>query len=374
MAMIQIETGDLRVGDTLRWPVYDGQQRLLLKRGAIIASARQLESLLLRGIYRSDADAVPEPVHAGKDVKDNSSPFDRLDDVMRRIPGLILAVTEGTPEAAGKILKLAEQLSELYARWPDAMLGAVHLCHEYDYTQCHPVHTGILSLMMARKLDFEADRIRSLVAAALTQNVAMVKLQQQLQKQEGPLTDAQRQAIRAHPVRTGIMLRQLGINDPVWLSAVEQHHERIDGAGYPRGLKGDQISPEAGIIGLADRYAAMVSARIYRDALVAKDVLKDFYLQKGQECDSGLTEAFISELGVFPPGSFVRLANGEVGVVVKRSRQSGLQPTVSAYIAPRGAPYPRPFARDCSIDNFHIRCHTPPDTSTPINLNTLWGL
>lgn len=369
--MIQIQPGELQVGSTIKWPVYDATNRLLLKAGAIISSERQLESLLLRGMFRSVSErAEPEQPHK---VVDTSSPFDRLDDLMRRVPGMLLALSEAQDGSAERALKLVDELGELYERWPDLLLGAVHLSHEYDYTQCHPIHTAILVEMMARKLKYEQTRIRSVVAGALTQNVAMVRLQETLQRQREPLNDAQRAAIRAHPAKAVQMLAKAGVTDPVWRRAVMQHHERCDGTGYPAGLKGETICEEAQLLALADRYAAMISARTYRDSLTAKDALKDFFLHKGEECGESLTVSFIQEIGVFPPGSFVRLNTGEIGVVIKRGKTS-LEPVVSAYIAPRGAPYARPFRRDCASDCYSIRENCSPDTSVPVSLWALWSV
>lgn len=371
MTMTQIQPGDLQVGNELNWAVYDSDGRLLLKRGAVISSSRQLESLLLRGIYRANGQSEPAP--AAQTVEDRSTPFERLDDLVRRVPNVLFNLTQGKEHAADRIQALASELREACERWPDAMLGAVHLCHEYDYTQCHPVHSCILAHMMARKLRYEPARALSLMCAALTQNVGMIKLQEVLQRQREPLNDNQKAAVRAHPLRAKQLLEAAGVTDPVWLRAVIQHHERPDGSGYPASLRGDQICEEGTVLALADRYAAMISSRAYRDPVSAKDALKGFYLTKGQECDETLTMSFIQELGVYPPGTFVQLNTGEVGVVVKRGKIA-LEPVVSAYVAPRGAPYPRPFRRDCATDTFSIRTHCSPDTAIPINLSLLWSV
>ncbi|KAB7627606.1 HD-GYP domain-containing protein [Alkalilimnicola sp. S0819] len=374
MDMIQLGPGDLQVGGVLPWPVFDSQERLLLKQGAVIGSPRQLESLLLRGVYRSSTEeGGRRPAAEAREVPDNSTPFERLDGMIRRVPGLLDNVLEAREGAAERIGRFADELDALYKEAPHALIGAVHLVHEYEYSQIHPVHVAILCRMMAGAQGYADDDMRSLLAAALTQNVAMLKLQDELQYHQGPLSDEQRQQITAHPARAVQLLRAAGVKDRRWLAAVMQHHERMDGRGYPLGISGNALGLDAKLIALGDRYAAMVSSRAYRAARESREALKDFFLHKGEFCEEALTLAFIREIGVYPPGSFVLLSNGEAGVVIRKGKEA-IRPVVSAYVSPRGAPYARPFRRDCAVGDYQVRNTIKPDVSIPINLSTLWAV
>lgn len=370
MGMIPIQSGDLKVGGTLPWPVYDSNQRLLLKKGALISSSRQLDSLLMRGIYRAASETVEV---TEKKVEDTASPFERIDQIMRKMPGVFDLIETRAEDTATRIGKIADELIELCAAQPDAMIGVVHLSHEFPYTVCHAVHTAILCAILADRIDCKDERKRSVVCAALTQNVAMRKLQEHLQTQDAPLNDAQRAQIASHPARALKLLRDAGVTDEVWLQAVLQHHERVDGSGYPRGLKGEHICKAAQVLSLADRYGAMISSRTYRDQLAAKDVLKEFFLTKGSYSAEPLTLTFIRELGVYPPGSFVALSNGERGIVIKRG-QTGHKPIVSAYLGAKGQVYPGPFRRVCGVEDVEVRETFEPDPSSPINLTTIWAV
>src|SRR5204862_3889390 len=108
------------------------------------------------------------------------------------------------------------------------------------------------------------------VCAALTMNLAIVDLQDVLYRQQ-TMTPEQREAIAEHPADAVKKLATLGVRDPLWLSIVEQHHEFLDGSGYPKKLAGDAVIREAQVIGLADRYCAAVTERTYRQP-VAPDV------------------------------------------------------------------------------------------------------
>jgi HD-GYP domain-containing protein (c-di-GMP phosphodiesterase class II) len=373
MELIRVQEGELQVGSKLQWPVYDEHRRLLLQQGMTISSQRQLESLQLRGMYRSDETGNAKPNAATPPLPDNASPFDRLDDLIRRTGQVLRQLSDGNPEAVPRVTQLAEQLSALYQRWPDALLGAVHLCHEQPYVDCHPVHCSILSLMLAKALRYDEARCKSLVAAALTENLSILALQSCLIEQAEPLDEMQRSAVHNHPEQTAALLSDLGVTDPLWLQIVRQHHETATGSGYPGAITGEVLCQEAQILHLCDRYSAMVSGRSYRVGLAPGDALKRIYLGREQEGDESLRLQFIQELGIYPPGDFVQLNTGELGVVIKRGASS-LTPVVATYQAPRGALYGLPFKRDCVSPNYEIRQHSQPEPGLRLNLNLLWNV
>ncbi|WP_181919347.1 HD-GYP domain-containing protein [Alkalilimnicola ehrlichii] len=376
--MVPILKNELEVGMIVPWAVFDGRGWLLLQAGATVASARQLEALVLRGVYRlEDNDGRRSYVESEnadqRSESDFGSPFERLDSIIMRIPGIFRSALERQPQAGERLRRLAGDLRRLYAEYPDAMLGAVHLTHEYEYPVCHPVHCVFLCEMMAHAFGYDEARAESLAAAALSQNISMLRLQTRLHNQAKPLTEEQRHQVDEHPEQTVKLLRDIGVDDSVWLLAVAQHHERFDGKGYPYGLEGMAISQEAQIIAISDRYAALISSRGYRDGMTAKEGLRDIYLSQDKGYASAFTQRFIREIGVYPPGSFVKLANGEVGIVVKRGRSS-LKPVVSSYIGPRGAPLPRPFRRDTGQLAYEVKGTCKPDLNYPVNLSKIWSV
>ncbi len=377
MAKAVIGQHVISVGEALPWPLYDLEGRLLLEAGEIIRSRRQMDALVRRGI-RGDPpktetpSVVVTPRPKGQEIEDDASPFERLDGVVRRLRGVFRFVIEGREEGGERLLSVVKDLRDLFKFNPDAMIGAVHLSHEYDYTLCHPIHCAILCEMMGHVLSYEDSRINSLVGAALTQNLGMLKLQETLQDQAAPLSDAQRQEIRVHPALGVQILRKAKVEDPRWLAAVAQHHERFDGKGYPKGVAGNKLLQESQILGLSDRYSAMISGRSYRDGRQAKAALRDIFLGQSKEFVAEITQRFIREIGVYPPGSFVKLANGEGGIVIKRGR-GPLEPIVSAYLGPRGQRYVRPFRRVTSNAEYKVEGSFWPDNSAPINLTQIFA-
>lgn len=371
MRRIRVLASDLTDGVPLLWAVYDRQGRMLLQRGAVLNS-EQREALLERDLYRDLGSGERAARDSGAEEPETGPPFERLHGLMRRLSALLDAVHASHPETASRAERLVADLLLLYEQYPDAMLGAVHLVREHPYNLSHPMHCAILCIMMARILDYDAKTIQSLIAAALTQNVAMLGLQAILQKQTEPLTEQQRESLNAHPREGAELLSRAGIDDELWLKAVLQHHERIAGTGYPAGLRGEEEIVEAArIISLADCYAASVSGRAYRDPLPAREGLKGLYLDQDQAWGTALTQTFIRAIGVYPPGSFVQLTNGDVGVVVYRGREA-LRPTVASLLAASGQPYARPLRRDTFQGEFKIRGGYRPPESLKVDPLILW--
>jgi HD-GYP domain-containing protein (c-di-GMP phosphodiesterase class II) len=352
----------------------------MVRKGERIQSRRQIDTLIYLGCFRNEGSpsntrqksGTPLKTLKEKRILETSTPFEIIHDVIVRLEKLFELLTQEFPPDINERARLiAEDLIESYERYPDAMLGAVHLIHDYDYTLCHPLHISILVAMLCKELDVPMTERISIVCAALTENIAMNELQNEMQNQSGGITDAQRELIRAHPQLGAETLERAGIDDPIWLESIRQHHEKADGTGYPDGRTTDEIELGARLISICDTYSAMVSSRAYRTPMAPNQVLKELFLSKGKEFDETLSLHFIKDIGVYPPGACVKLINGESGIIIARQRNV-LFPIVSTYVSPRGGPYPRPFRRDTSHEGLGIKSIIVPDPSIPINLSKIW--
>jgi HD-GYP domain-containing protein (c-di-GMP phosphodiesterase class II) len=116
--------------------------------------------------------------------------------------------------------------------------------------------------------------------------------------------------------------------DPDVREGIAQHHERLDGSGYPHGLSGASISIYGRMAGIADSFAALTSLRPYATPLAAYDALKILYSQAGTHFHAPLVEQFAQAIGIFPAGSLVELSSGEVATVLAHNRARRLEPRV----------------------------------------------
>jgi HD-GYP domain-containing protein (c-di-GMP phosphodiesterase class II) len=169
-------------------------------------------------------------------------------------------------------------------------------------------------LLTTRQLGWPAERERTAVRTALTMNASILELQARMAEQTDPPSKKQMDQIRAHPHRSAQLLRDCGVTDADWLAAVEDHHERNGGSGYPRGLA--EVGELAHVVRAADAYSAKISERALRPAMLPQAAARLLF----QEEQGGpIAAALIKAVGIYPPGDFVKLKNGELGIVMQRA-------------------------------------------------------
>jgi HD-GYP domain-containing protein (c-di-GMP phosphodiesterase class II) len=194
--------------------------------------------------------------------------------------------------------------------------------------------------LSARRLGWSDAERRTLVSAGLTMNVSMIELQGRLAVQATPPSADQRAQIESHPARSVEMLEAAGITDADWLAAVAQHHERADGTGYPNGLT--DLGQLARALQYADVFTAKLSARSTRAPLPPDRAARDLFQRSGGH---PLAAALVKEFGIYPPGCFVRLASGEIAIVVHRGETVNT-PVVACLTKPSGQQLVRPARRE----------------------------
>lgn len=211
------------------------------------------------------------------------------------------------------------------------------------YCAAHSLQAAISAHLAARVLtDWDAGRLASLRRAALTMNIGMAALQDRLVRQAGPLSAAQQALVDAHEDQGVQRLRALGVKDADWLGAVAQHH-RV-GAGDPDGRPlAEQM---ARLLQRVDRFTAAQSARGYHKTLGAAEAARAIYKDESDAPDL-FGAATIKALGIYPPGTLVKLANGEVALVLRRGERAD-QPLVAALLRDNGMPHMTPKTRTTS--------------------------
>jgi HD-GYP domain-containing protein (c-di-GMP phosphodiesterase class II) len=218
-----------------------------------------------------------------------------------------------------RVVRIAKILQIACGQNGDAAISCILLKEKTNLGYCinHSVDTAIICEFISRRMNWDPNHRTRVVAAALTMNFGMIELQNHLYSYQGKLDDEAIQQINVHPKQSIEILQAAGITDPDWLNGVLHHHERMDGHGYPDGLKNRDIPEFARIIALADVYTAMVSPRAHRDGLYPDQVTRDLFI-KGGIVDISIGSSFVGEFGLYPPGTLVKLNSGETAVVIKR--------------------------------------------------------
>jgi hypothetical protein len=350
----RIGDGEVQVGLALPWDLCDESGRLLLRQGFVVDHAAQLRRLLDAGLYRRAPGVKPDIAGRSRAVlaapRASCTVFARVDAILVQLEALLTgAPTGGFP---GRVLALADAVQECFALDPDAAIATIQLLSSRRYSIRRLVHAAILTeLLLTHEGAPQPERLVAL-AAALTMNIAILDLQDRLNHQTTPPDAAQTQQLRAHPEAGVLALRSLGVDDMRWLSTVAQHHETIDGKGYPRALAAESVGRHAQILSMVDRYGSMAIGRAYRAPVLPNVVLKQIFMDK-QSVDPRLAALLVSAVGMYPPGSLVALASGELAVVLRRSAVAS-QPLVYCLRGARGERLDPPLRRLTSEPAFAI--------------------
>ena len=228
----------------------------------------------------------------------------------------------------GEVRKALKPMVDSIIRNPDALLWLNRLRVLDDYHYSHAIGCSIWAMSLGRQLGMTRIDIESLGLGGLLLDVGKTKLPEKLLNKKDALTQDEVKTLKDHvKFSMEIVDDDKSINMKV-KNMIESHHERIDGSGYPLGLKGDMIPLFGRIAAIVDCYDAITSERVYAEPLSSQEAVKRIYEWRGKEFQTELVEEFIQAIGMFPAGTMVELTNGEVGVVTAESRTRRLRPKV----------------------------------------------
>ena len=248
-------------------------------------------------------------------------------------------------------------------------LGYVLLDHEYQYTVRHPIKKAIICEIIGAARQVPELRRNIMVQAALTSNISMIQLQEEMHGQSEELSLSQQGQVFTHPHRSALFLENAGITDSDLITFVRQHHEKNDGSGYPYRLNNESILLESKIISLSDKFCALLTANGYRDHKQGIEVLRNLLTDKSDLHDEILTHLLLKEVTVLPPGTVVKLSSEEIGVVIKHQEDELTKPFVNALKKVSGSWYAKPCLRDTSSPHYSIKGILSPSTIDDTNIS-----
>lgn len=231
-----------------------------------------------------------------------------------------------------------EDMMRSVRRNPDALLWLLRLKRHDSTSYQHALEVSVHMMLFARSLGFAEEGATLLGVAGLMQDIGKIRLPQRVLKKQGPLTRLEMEIARTHVEFSKQIISQSTNGLAGLLEVVERHHERIDGTGYPRGLRGDEVGLQGEMAGIVDTFCTMTGTRHYGEVLSSQRALEALVKLRDLKFSAAVVDAFIQCVGLYPAGTLVELSSGEVGVVIAQNRVRRLQPRVLVLLGPDKTP------------------------------------
>ncbi len=215
-----------------------------------------------------------------------------------------------------------EQISEVIRKMMDAVREYKHhmlnysILEEFEspYLVGHSVRTTILAISLGEALKWPPHRLLDLGLATFLHEIGMVKLPETLHQTDKKLTEREKTALTAHTVLGYRTLKPLPLNREVQMGVL-QHHERLDGSGYPQQLKGTKISEFGHIIGIVCSFDAQNTRRPYRQIKDGHTAIMNMLKGMGTQYNEYYLRQFVFLMSLYPLGTYVKLSNETIGIV-----------------------------------------------------------
>jgi len=252
---------------------------------------------------------------------------------------------------------MIDNIVDAMFRMPSALLPLAQMKSVDEYTFQHSVSVSALAVAFGRVLDMPRDEIRSLAMGGLLHDVGKARVPGRILNKPGKLDDAEFSVMKSHVVHTAELLKQTTGISEITFNAAAQHHERLDGTGYPNKLKGDEISRHGQMMAVVDVYDAITSIRVYHKGMPPTEALRKLYEWSGSHFNPSLVQAFIKGIGIYPAGSLVRMESDRLGIVRQVVPDKLLQPIVQVIYDCKQQCELNPETVDLSASNDKIKSH-----------------
>ncbi|TCO68249.1 HD-GYP domain-containing protein [Marinisporobacter balticus] len=316
----------------------DRNNRILLQKG-IRLNQNLLERIKENGIYSiyihdeysdNEIEDIISPKLRNSAITTIKDTFDNLDQYFGQNNNSIKAkqLLQTREKNLQSLNSISKEVVEEILTGENMVINLVDVKSIDNYTYRHSVNVAVLSLVLGIELGLNKDELYDLCIGAMLHDVGKSFIPKEILLKREALTNQEYEIVKEHAKKGYDYLKErYDLNTSVKLIAL-QHHERIDGSGYPYGYTENKINKLSKIVAIADTYDAMVSDTPYRKALPANEAIELIMGSAGGNFDFDMVRVFIKKIIPYPVGSLVQLSNGEIGVVEEIKPDFPLRPKV----------------------------------------------
>lgn len=346
----KISISDVTIGMFVE-DVVDSNNKLLISHKEAIRNENQINRIKKRGIQNvyiniskgADAEPVVEKKLTPKEEARNKEIYKRENEYFEEIEkatethvkaiaaarSLINTIKAGHLPESRMVLGAAEEIVASIKRNPEALISLTQLKGYDEYTFTHSVNVGILIAATAKMMGYPDDEASFAGMGGLLHDIGKMKIPEQIINKPGNLSDTEYETVKRHTMLGMEMINSMKSIPDLTKKVVLQHHERCDGKGYPFGIRSERIHEIGHVAAAVDVYDALTSDRVYKAAWPPQKALAILFKGIGKDFEGEIVQTFTKQLGIFPVGSFVKLANNSMGVVIHVDKENLLSPKLA---------------------------------------------
>ena len=325
--MIYISINNLKPGMILAKDIWGKSSFFPLVHANTVLQASTINRLMdkgIQGIYVELEGCEDIEVNELISMEEKIRVTDEIEKIFKSLQvekGNIFAYVES-------VNRIAEYFVDVVTKNHECLMNIIDIKNYNEYSYVHSMQVGILSTIIGKNLGYKNSKLKELATAGMLHDVGKLNIPLEILDKPGPLTDEEFNIMKKHPDYAMEKLNPCcGLSRDI-LNGIISHHEKIDGTGYPKGLKEEEIHDFGKIIAIADVYDALTSDRSYRKSWKPHDTINYMMCYAGTHFDVDILSAFLLSAAAYPVGVLVALSNGLNGVVINTVSGLPLNPIV----------------------------------------------
>jgi len=334
MRLVQVDA--LEPGLRMGRSIYSDTGSLLLGKGVVLSN-RMINKLVDNSIFY---------VYIDDEISEGVEPISVIDDgtMMKSINSVKKLMDElmtaENPHGVSKMIPLntyksvqdvIQEIMKSLENNEDVLYTVTELMGTDMYTYKHSVNVTILTIMTCKAMGYDYEMIKHIAMGALLHDIGKVKVKSDLINKKGALNVLELKEIMNHSSYGYDMIKDDRVLSPYTKLIVHQHHEKLDGSGYPNNLSKEDIPEYVRVVTICDMFDAMTSDRAYRARMPIYKAMEELMVQAVYKLDARVYQKFIQQICIYPVGTEVELSDGRMAIVVEYRNHAPSRPLIRVY-------------------------------------------